>query len=230
MASSHDSLPEAFKHLQFGRQSTPNQITELLEARILAGELRPGDRLRETQLAEAFGVSRNTLREALRVLEREGLIRHIPHRGAEVTKLSEEDVADIYRARETLEVAGTHAAAASPEALSAIEAEVDALEAAGRAGDARTLLDHDFGFHRLLVAQLDSDRLDEVFGALQRELRLALSQLDAYDPMPQVDEHRAIFDALRAGDGDGAEELVRRHLEVAQSRVAGMLAESAEQT
>jgi DNA-binding GntR family transcriptional regulator len=224
MASSHDSLPDALKHLRLERQSTPSQITDLLESRILAGTLRPGERLRETQLAEMFGVSRNTVREAMRVLERVGLIRHVAHRGAEVTKLTPDDVADIYQARQALEVAGARtAAAALPRSLSALAGEVDALETAGRRRDIRALLDHDFGFHRLLVAQLGSERLNGIFTSLQRELRLALSQLDAYDPVPQIEEHREVLEALQSGDEEAAEVLLRRHLEVAEERVVRML-------
>jgi DNA-binding GntR family transcriptional regulator len=224
MASSPDNISRAFQGMQLERQSTPSQITDILEVEILKGALEPGERLREAQLAEAFAVSRNTVREALRVLERKGLIRHIPHRGAEVTKLTEDDVADLYRARAVLERAGAKAAAGSGEALSPLKDEVEALEAAGRAGDSRALLDHDFAFHRVLVEQLGSRRLEEQFVALQRELRLALSQLDSFDPMPQIEEHRLIVDALADDRPEQADELLKRHLDVAAGRVSAMIA------
>jgi DNA-binding GntR family transcriptional regulator len=224
VASSSEDLPDVFKGMRLERQSTPTQITEVLEGEILNGALKPGERLRETQLAEMFGVSRNTLREALRVLEREGLIRHIPHRGAEVTKLTEDDVADLYAARLVLERAGVQAAIGSAEAIAALRKETEDLEKAGKAGDRRTLLEHDFAFHRLLVDQLGSTRLDALFVSLQRELRLALSQLDSFDPMPQVDEHREILEALADGRSEEAEQLLSRHLEVARDRVSEMTA------
>jgi DNA-binding GntR family transcriptional regulator len=176
--------------------------------------------LREVRLAEAFGVSRNTIREALAGLEREGLVRHVPHRGAQVPKLSDQDVNDLYRVRAVLECAGIAAASDNAETIEALGSEVDALERAAASHDPVLVLDHDFAFHRRLVNELQSHRLDAFFETVQRELRLALIQLDARDPTPQVDEHRMILEELRAGRPDRASRLLLDHLETARKRVS----------
>jgi DNA-binding GntR family transcriptional regulator len=223
-AMSRDDLPDAFSRLRLERQSTPAQITKMLEQEILGGALRPGDRLREVQLAETFGVSRNTLREALHDLERDGLITHLAHRGAVVTKLTPEQVGELYGARAVLETAGLRLAAGSDDALADLDAVIERLERARRKGDVRELLESDFAFHRALVDQLGNPRLSAFFGTLQRELRLVLSRLDSDDPDPQVGEHREMLDALGNGRVAEAEKLLARHLEVARARVVDMLA------
>lgn len=224
MASSTDKLSRPFESLAVDRQSTPSQITDALEEEILDGSMKPGERLREAQLAEAFSVSRNSVREALRVLERKGLVRHIPHRGAEVIKLTVEDVDDLFRARTVLERAGLRRAAGSKDSTALLMREVEGLEAAAQARDTAALLEHDLSFHRMLVEQIGSRRLDEQYVTLQRELRLALSQLDSFDPMKQVEDHRKIVEALGAGKGDAADEVLKLHLDVAAERVVELVA------
>jgi DNA-binding GntR family transcriptional regulator len=225
MAAPTDKLSRPFERLVLDRQSTPSQITDALEEEILDGSLKPGERLREARLAEAFSVSRNSVREALRVLERKGLVRHVPHRGAEVIKLTEADVDDLFRARGVLERAGLRSARASEPALRTLMEEVEGIEAAARAGDTGALLEHDLAFHRTLVSQIGSRRLDEQYVTLQRELRLALQQLDSFDPTSQVEEHREMVEALLAGQVEKADELLKRHLEVTAGRVVELVAE-----
>lgn len=224
MATPTDKLTRPFERLALDRQSTPSQITDALEEEILDGSMKPGERLREAQLAEAFSVSRNSVREALRVLERKGLVRHIPHRGAEVIKLTVEDVGDLFRARTVLERAGLRRAAGSKESMALLMQEVEGIEAAAKRADTASLLEHDLTFHRILVEQIGSRRLDEQYVTLQRELRLALSQLDSYDPMKQVEDHREIVEALSAGKGDVADDVLNSHLDVAAERVLELVA------
>jgi len=224
MPAPTDKISRPFESLALDRQSTPSQITDALEEEILDGSMKPGERLREAQLAEAFSVSRNSVREALRVLERKGLVRHIPHRGAEVIKLTVEDVGDLFRARTVLERAGLRGAAGSEESMALLMEEVEGIETAAEAGDTAALLEHDLSFHRILVEQIGSRRLDEQYVTLQRELRLALSQLDSFDPMKQVDEHREIVEALRTGNGDAADEVLKRHLDLTAERVVELVA------
>lgn len=224
MAAPTDKLSRPFESLALDRQSTPSQITDALEEEILDGSMKPGERLREAQLAEAFSVSRNSVREALRVLERKGLVRHIPHRGAEVIKLTVEDVGDLFRARTVLERAGLRRAIDSKESMALLMQEVEGIEGAAQARDTGALLEHDLSFHRILVEQIGSRRLDEQYVTLQRELRLALSQLDSYDPMKQVEDHREIVEALGAGKGDVADDVLKRHLDVAAERVVELVA------
>jgi DNA-binding GntR family transcriptional regulator len=84
------------------RQTAANRTAALIAGRVLDGAYRPGESLREIPLAEDLGVSRSTIREALRILERDGVVRIEPHRGASVTQLSPEELIEIYQVRTVL--------------------------------------------------------------------------------------------------------------------------------
>jgi DNA-binding GntR family transcriptional regulator len=197
------------------RTTTGAQAERALRDLILEGTLEPGTRLREVQLAASLGVSRNTLREALRALGEQGLITHHPHRGVVVTDLSAEDVADLYRLREVIEIA----ALLELTDVEALDATTAAFAAALERRDFVEALECDFAFHRALVSALGSERLVAVHERAQGELRLALLQLDRnYEP-PQVDEHRRIVDALRRRDVAGATEALSVHLRTAAARL-----------
>ena len=197
------------------RTTTGSQVERVLREMILDGRLAPGTHLRETQVAQSLGVSRNTLREALRSLAEHGLVTHHPHRGVVVTDLSVEDVADLFRLRLVLEQAGLAALTETDE----LERATDAFAAALERGDGVEALEEDFRFHRALVAALGSDRLSAAHERAQGELRLVLFQLDRdYEP-PQVEEHRAIVAALEAGKRTVAEAALTAHLERAAERL-----------
>ena len=197
------------------RTTTGSQVERVLREMILDGRLAPGTHLRETQVAQSLGVSRNTLREALRSLAEHGLVTHHPHRGVVVTDLSVEDVADLFRLRLVLEQAGLAVLTETDE----LERATDAFAAALERGDGVEALEEDFRFHRALVAALGSDRLSAAHERAQGELRLVLFQLDReYEP-PQVEEHRAIVAALEEGKRTVAEAALTAHLERAAERL-----------
>ena len=197
------------------RTTTGSQVERVLREMILDGRLVPGTHLRETQVAQSLGVSRNTLREALRSLAEHGLVTHHPHRGVVVTDLTVDDVADLFRLRLVLEQAGLAALTDTGE----LERSTGAFAAALERGDAVEALEEDFRFHRALVAALGSDRLSAAHERAQGELRLVLLQLDRdYEP-PQVEEHRAILAAAAAGDREAAAAALASHLERAAARL-----------
>jgi DNA-binding GntR family transcriptional regulator len=201
------------------RTTTGAQVERMLRDLLLDGSLEPGTRLRETPLAASLGVSRNTLREALRGLAEQGLVTHLPHRGVVVTDLSEQDVADLYRLRSVLELA----ALSKVKDLDALAAANDGFAAALRRRDFVEALECDFAFHRALVSALGSGRLSAAHERAQGELRLALLQLDRnYEP-PQVEEHRRVVEALRAGDRAGARRALIAHLDRAAERLQRLI-------
>jgi len=180
------------------RTTTGAQAERVLRGLILDGALAPGTRLREVRLAASLGVSRNTLREALRGLAEQGLITHHPHRGVVVTDLSADDIDDLYALRRVIELAALEHVA--PDRIAALREATDAFASALERGDAVEALECDFRFHRTLVGALGSARLAAAHERAQGELRLALLQLDReYEP-PAVDEHRDVVDALAGGD------------------------------
>jgi len=104
--------------------SAPASAYEQIRARILNGDIRPGDRLREVELADDLGLSRTPVREAIRRLEQDGIVEHAAHKGAVVRSLDQSSITELYTIREVLE--GTAARLAAQHAN---DAEIDALEA-----------------------------------------------------------------------------------------------------
>lgn len=189
---------------------------------ILRGQLPPGTPLREVPLAESIGISRNTVREAVRVLARQGLVTHSMHRGAVVTRLTEDDVIDLLRARRAVEFQAIEAtAAAAPEDLAALDEPVLELERAAAERDWDRLVDADWSFHQRLVGFLGSPRLDRFFDTIQAEMRLCLSILDRADDDPDelVAEHRELRDLIAARAPADCAARLGEHLDDAERRL-----------
>jgi DNA-binding GntR family transcriptional regulator len=213
----------ALDGLEVRRTTTAQQLADGLSERIMAGAFGPGDRLRESAIAAELGVARNTIREAVRILELTGLVRYEVNRGAVVIAPTQENVEALYTARERLETAAV-ARTPRPEQLEAITKAFDELVAAAETGDKSRIVDRDLAFHQAIVALLDSSRLDEFFAGLTQELRFYLTVLSRSESPDQVvAEHRLILDALRAGDRDRAVAEVRAHIETSVEQLQQLL-------
>src|SRR3954453_6315320 len=154
------------------RVSTAQRVAEILRERILCGELPPGTAFPEQQLTAAFGVSRNTLREAFQILVGERLVVHEPHRGVSVRRLVPADVRDIYSFRRLVECAALRAPE-RPTAVAELRRAVTEGEAAARRGRWQEVGTADVRFHLAVTTLAGSDRLDRTMHALLAELRLA---------------------------------------------------------
>ncbi len=199
----------------------------MLSERILDGAFQPGHRLRESGLADELGVSRNTVREAVRTLELGGLVRYEVNRGAVVIAPTAESVDALYTARERLETAAA-AREATPEQLAAIEEAMSALRSAAQTRDVRAIVEHDLALHASIVALLGSSRLDRFYADFTRELRFYLMVLSVADsefdePDALIAEHEAIVEPLRAGDRSVAVDRVRAHIETNAQRLRQIL-------
>src|SRR5262249_52023675 len=138
------------------RVSAAQQVADGLTEMILNGKMAPGEPLKESVIAATLGISRNTVREAVRILEQGGLVRRQEmHRGATVVEPSDEELTDLHRARMLLEVAGT-AATTTPEAVAAVRAAYDAMVSAAELHQLELLVQRDLDFHAAIVAQLGS--------------------------------------------------------------------------
>jgi DNA-binding GntR family transcriptional regulator len=178
------------------------RVAHAIRERILAGELRPGVPLRESALAAQLDVSRNSLREGLRLLSADGLVVQVPNKGTAVSRLTVPEVRDIYRARRVLEVqAATESATASPEQFGYLDAAVADEERAERAEDWRAAFTAGLRFHHALVALLGSCRLDSFFRTLLAQLRLAWAEADEDDSLQQswAERDRELYELLRTG-------------------------------
>ncbi len=181
------------------------------------GVLDPGERLRETELAERLGVSRTPIREAIRQLEADGLVAHVPRLGATVRSLDYAEVMELYEMRAVLE--GTSARLAA-RAASEVELEElsklnDQLARAGTGAEATRI---NRIFHATLLDAAKNRFLAKSMLSLQKALLiLGRSQLaDSERAEEAVEEHRRIMDALLVRDGATAEAQMRAHIQAAQ--------------
>jgi DNA-binding GntR family transcriptional regulator len=156
------------------RSGTADRVTEILREQITGGLLPPGTRLSEETIGEALGVSRNTLREAFRLLGHEQLVVHELNRGVFVRVLTADDVTDLYLLRQIIEGFALEIAGERGDVdLSAVLAAVDAGERAAAEGRWHELATADLEFHQEIVALARSPRLNQLMRRLLAELRLA---------------------------------------------------------
>lgn len=190
----------------------PLQIAERIAVEIIEERFEPGARLRETELAAAFGVSRATIRDALRVLENRGLVRILPQRGAQVTLLSRRELEDLFEIRATLLALASRRVAEhhGPETRKAMTAALHALDAArgdwrayARASAAMVALISDLSGNEQLAAMIAS--------FAQRIGRYAHLGLAAPERrQSSFARWKKLAKAIHAGDGDLAESIHRR--------------------
>jgi DNA-binding GntR family transcriptional regulator len=208
------------------RHSTTDQAAGAVREAILSGRLPPGTPLREVALAAELKVSRNTIREAARVLASEGLVRHEMNRGIVVTDITGQDVSDIYAARVAVEMAGTEALLAhrDPGVYSKLTGLVEQIEHAFSRGDTAAVLDGDRLFHATLVAAAGSPRLQRFYAQLQQEQRLALSlaERSSHELGRTADDHRQLLDALR-GSPEQARAQLTAHLRAGETELQHLL-------
>jgi DNA-binding GntR family transcriptional regulator len=197
--------------------SLRRRASDVLRAEIVAGRLRPGDRLKEEEVAAQLGVSRGPVREALRQLEHEGLVASLPYRATEVLGVSQEEVAEVLvPLRLTLEsFAFRKAMPRLTEAdLAALDALVDRLRAAGGRGDLDALAADDVAFHELVIERSGQPHCLQIWRSIEPRVR-AYFRRDA-PARPRAgsiaDEHAELVQALRGGDERRLLEGLARHI------------------
>jgi len=216
---------------EFDRMSTVDQVADRLRRMIWRGELQPGFRLKEQQLSKSFGVSRNTIRDAIRDVAQDGLLTHELHRGAIVRELSPEDVTDLYRVRRLLETSAVQQPDLTDRELQKIAQAVDGIDRAVQAKDWEAAVAADREFHAGLVAMHRSPRFDRFYEQISAESRFALGILWLHDAAQNVadvladvaDEHRSIYESIKAGQRDEARRLLDEHLTVNEALVLEIL-------
>jgi DNA-binding GntR family transcriptional regulator len=187
-----------------------------IRAQILNAELEPETPVSEYQLAAKLGFSRTPIREALKKLEREGLIRSLPGRGTYVAGLSLQDVLEIYEVRSLLEPFAAKVAAVqlSAEDIRALQEDVEAARRAASAGRLDEAFRLDIHLHKSLVAATRNGRLSQILMELDDQVH-RIRALAPHKPGrlgATIDEHTTIVEALAARDPDKAEQAMRNHL------------------
>jgi DNA-binding GntR family transcriptional regulator len=211
------------------QQRAADVVREALRDAILDGELEPGTRLREEELAREFGVSRTPVREALQQLVAEGIVEISPHQGAVVTRLSVEDILAIYVVREALEgvsarLAARRATTRQIDALQTMVAEMEAMSATISPAD---MAEMNLRFHAALRDAAGNRLLDRFLSQIEHAIRRFGQTTYAYPnrTATSVAEHRAIIDAVAAHDPERAEALATQHMREARLIRLQMLAE-----
>lgn len=207
---------------EINRISVADQVASILRRRILDGELPPGTALQELPMAASFGVSRNTVREATRILSLEGLLKRNAHRGVAVAQLSLEDVAEIYQLRHLLEIPAVLAAKMEDsDVLTEMRTALEGYEKAVEGADWVRAVRFDLHFHTLLIRFHRNRRLESFYQKLLGELRMGMVLVDLRhdDPGGLVPAHRRIYQLLTSGETKQCATLLAQHLRDSQSRL-----------
>ena len=198
------TVREIFRGAALERRASADLIAAAVRDRILAGDLVSGDPLREAELAEAFGVARNTVREGLRLLTQGGLASYEMHRGVTVRRHTPAEVAEVFEVRAIVEEAAAKRAGTLDAAeVARLRRAVEASEAAEAVGDVKGVLTGNLEFHRELVHLLGNPKLDDIFNGLLAELRLILTSMDRDVGGPWLARNRELMDLLVEGDRAG---------------------------
>lgn len=199
-------------------------FTTLRQA-ILKGELLPGERLMEIQLAEKMGVSRTPIREAIRKLEREGLVIMVPRKGAEVAGISEKMLRDVLEVRMTLEKLALRLAfkRQGTDLIEKLEAAEQAFQDAIEGEKLIDMAEADEHFHFLIYEAADNDKLRELLNSLKENMyRYRLEYLkDENYRRSLMEEHNAIIEAFRANDLEKGLEVTDTHIANQERAVIG---------
>ena len=223
-----------------GRASTAGRVADVLRTRITEGHLRPGTRLSEEDIGAALGVSRNTLREAFRLLGHERLLVHEFNRGVFVRRLTVDDVRDLYQVRRLLECGAVRrlaerlASDSSPagrtaDLLAPVRAAVEEGESAAAQDAWVAVGTANMHFHQAVADLAQSPRVTEVMDHLLAELRLVFHVMDAPQAFhaTYLPENRAILELLVAGDLAGAEAAIATYLDAAEAQLVEAYAAAA---
>jgi DNA-binding GntR family transcriptional regulator len=210
------SDPPALENLTVDRSTLTTRALEALRAAIVDGRLGAGERYSVAQLAERFGVSRTPVREALLVLERQGVVRFERNRGVRVLETTAHDLEEVFALRLLLEVPATRRACEllSEDDLAALAHELAAMAALAEEGDEGAFMAHDKRFHEVILRGSGNRRLTTIVSQLRDLVRFrgASTVGRSRDLQAILSEHVVILDALRARDSAAAADAMRAHL------------------
>ena len=200
-------------------------VAERISEAILSGVLRPGDRIVETEIAERLSVSKSPVREALRDLERQGLVTLTPRHGCVVRVITAEDAREIRELRVVLETFAVRAAlsASGPEWIAELDAAVARM---GKAHDRAELNREHLVFHDVVLSRSGNQRVVDILQRLRSQIEILFAFIDLLyeSPTAVADDHAVFVDALRTGDVATAEAAVDEHIRLASERLEALWA------
>lgn len=198
-------------------------VFNTLRQGILTGLLKPGERLMEIHLAEKLGVSRTPIREAIRMLELEGLVTMVPRKGAEVARISKKDLSDVLEVRKVLDSLATELACSriNDEQKELLRNAAVQFEEAVRSKDVLMIAQADVKFHDVIIEASDNKRLIQMINNLaERIYRYRLEYIkDENNHQTIIDEHTQIMKYVLDGDATKATEAAKRHIDNQETSV-----------
>lgn len=192
-------------------------VFNTLREAILKGELKPGERLMELQLAAKLGVSRTPIREAIRMLEQEGLAVTIPRKGAEVAKMTEKDMEDVLQIREALDELAAKIACEqiSEEQLEELVATMHEFEESTKTDNVKKIAEADVKFHDIIYQSTGNPKLVNMVNNLREQMyRYRVEYLKREEAHPQlIAEHAAIIEYISKGEKKAATDVMCKHID-----------------
>ena len=191
-------------------------VFQTLREAILRGDLQPGERLMEIQLANKLGVSRTPIREAIHMLEQEGLVVTIPRKGAEVAKMTLKDMEDVLEIREALDVLAAQLACGriSEEGLAELKDKKKDFELSLKSADVKQIAEADVRFHDVIYEATGNPKLVNLLNNLREQIyRYRVEYLKNDQNYPSLlEEHEAIYHALVERDESLITQAVQVHV------------------
>lgn len=193
-------------------------VFEHLRNSILNGDLKPGERLMEVQLAEQLGVSRTPVREAIRKLELEGLVAMVPRKGAYVADVSVKDVLDVLEVRSVLEGLASYLAAErmTDEEQEELELISYHFKRCVESGDTEGMIEKDMQFHDRILRSTRNNKLIQIAQGLQEQVqRFRITYFSEYNKSNALlTEHQAILEAIANRDALQAQQVSQHHIDM----------------
>ncbi len=202
-------------------------VFNTLRQAILKGDLKPGERLMEIQLANKLGVSRTPIREAIRKLELEGLVLMIPRRGAEVAEITEKSLRDVLEVREALEKLAVQLACEkiTVEKIEELKEAGKQVEVILRKKDVTKIAEADVYFHDVIYEATENVRLVQLLNNLREQMyRYRVEYLKRESVWEQIiKEHNELIEYIESGNKDKASKVICQHVENQVEEVAKVI-------
>ncbi len=204
-------------------------VFEAMRDAIVNGQLKPGERLMEIQLADELGVSRTPVREAIRKLELDCLVVMVPRKGAYVADISSRDIVEVFEVRGALErlAAGLCAERITPEELESLEKVLHRISMGVESGNLNDVIAADILFHDILYEASRNRRLAQIIAQSREQIqRFRSNSLAQPGRMKDaLEEHRKILEAISQRDVSLAQRLAVRHVENAEVRLMEVMSQ-----
>lgn len=206
-------------------------VFNTLRKAILSGNLKPGERLMEKQLAEKMGVSRTPVREAIRKLELEGFVIMVPRKGAQVAEITEKDIQDVLEVRGALEALAVKIACEkmNNEDLNKLKYTMKLFNDASEKQDVDEMIEKDVEFHDIIYKSTNNEKLIQIINNLREQIhRYRVAYLKSFADFKAIgEEHTQIVDAIERKNSTLAEKIANKHIKNQEHAVINFIRKGA---